>query len=68
VPLGGALEVASVGHPRQLGGGEGAERELTVGVSLRDPASGAIHPLTYRLRVVERARRWYVAAVEGAVA
>ncbi|MBS1861123.1 MAG: conjugal transfer protein [Actinobacteria bacterium] len=68
VPLGGALKMASVGHPRQLGGGEAAERELTVGVSLRYPASGAVYPLTYRLRVVERARRWYVAAVEGAVA
>jgi hypothetical protein len=68
VPLGGALEVASVGHAREIGGAEGAERELTVGVSLRDPASGAVYPLTYRLRVVERARRWYVAAVEGAVA
>ncbi|MBS1885659.1 MAG: conjugal transfer protein [Actinobacteria bacterium] len=68
VPLGGALDVASVGRSRQLGGGEGAVREITVGVSLRDPASGAVYPLTYRLRVAERARRWYVAAVEGAVA
>jgi hypothetical protein len=68
VPLGGALEVASVAHARQLGGGEGAEREIVVGVELRDPASGAIYPLTYRLQVAERARRWYVAAVEGAVA
>jgi hypothetical protein len=67
VPLGGALEVASVGHARQLGGGEGAEREISVGAELRDPASAAIYPLTYRLQVVERARRWYVSAVEGAV-
>lgn len=68
VPLGGELEVASVGHARQLGGGEGAVREVTVGVELRDPATGASYPLTYRLRVADRSRRWYVAAVEGAVA
>lgn len=68
VPLGGALEVASAGRAEQLGGGEGAGRDLIVGVRLRDPASGAVYPLDYRLAVVERARRWYVAAVEGAVA
>jgi hypothetical protein len=68
VPLGGALEVVAVGGARQLGGGEGGERELVVGVQLRDAATGGVYPLTYRLRAVERARRWYVAQVEGAVA
>jgi hypothetical protein len=68
VPLGGALEVVAVGDAKQLGAGEGGERELAVGVHLRDAATGAEYPLTYRLRTVERARRWYVAQVEGAVA
>jgi hypothetical protein len=69
VPLGGGLQVASVGDVRQLDGGEeGADRDLTVAVRLRDPDTGAVYPLTYRLRVIERAGRWYVARVEGAVA
>jgi hypothetical protein len=68
VPLGGGLEVVSVGEANQLGAEEGGDRELAVAVSLGDPESGAVYPLTYRLRVVERAGRWYVAGVEGAVA
>lgn len=67
VPLGGAVEVASTGSAQQLGEAEGTERELVVGVRLRDPATGAVYPLTYRLQAVERAGRWYVSAVEGAV-
>jgi hypothetical protein len=68
VPLGGGLDVASVGHASQLGGAEGLERDLAVTVRLGDPETGAVYPLTYRLRVVERSRRWYVAGVWGAVA
>jgi hypothetical protein len=68
VPLGGALEPVSIGQARQLGGSEGAERDITVAARLRDPDTGAMYPLSYRLRVVERAGRWYVAAVEGALA
>ncbi|MGH2936870.1 MAG: conjugal transfer protein [Solirubrobacterales bacterium] len=68
VPLGGGLEVVSIGHARQLGGGEGADRDLIVAVELSDPESGAEYPLAYRLRVIERAGRWYVSDIEGAVA
>jgi Conjugative transposon protein TcpC len=68
VPLGGALELVSVGHLDQLGDGEGPRRDLLVAARLRDPGSGATYPLAYRLRVERRADRWYVAAVEGAVA
>jgi hypothetical protein len=68
VPLGGVLEVVSVGEPSQLGAGEGVERDLTVPVRLADPGTDAVYPLTYRLRVSERSGRWYVAGVEGAVA
>jgi Conjugative transposon protein TcpC len=69
VPLGGGLEVVSVGEVRQLDGREeGPDRDLTVAVRLRDPDTEAIYPLAYRLRVVEQAGRWYVAGVEGAVA
>jgi hypothetical protein len=67
VPLGGGLEVASVGRASQLDGSEGPERDLAVAARLRDPDTGAVYPLTYRLRAVERSRRWYVAGVEGAV-
>jgi hypothetical protein len=68
VPLGGGLEVASVGHASQLGGSEGPERDLAVAARLSDPQTGAVYPLTYRLRAVERSQRWYVAGVEGAIA
>lgn len=68
VPLGGELGLVSVGHVRQLGEGEGPRRDLLVEVRVRDPIAGATYPLTYRLKVLRRAGRWYVAAVEGAVA
>jgi hypothetical protein len=68
VPLGGALELAGVGHARQLGESEGPDRVILVGARLREPDGGAVYSLSYRLRVVERAGRWYVATVEGAVA
>lgn len=67
VPLGGSVESVSVGHVEQLGDGEGPRRELLVGARLREPSGGGIYPASYRLRVVRRAGRWYVAAVEGAV-
>jgi hypothetical protein len=68
VPLGGGLEVASVGHASQLDGSEGPEHDLAVAARLRDPITGAVYPLTYRLRAVDRAGRWYIAGIEGAVA
>jgi hypothetical protein len=68
VPLGGGVELLSTGKVDQLGVGEGPRRELIAGVRVREPASGAVYPAAYRLRVVERSGRWYVAAVEGAVA
>lgn len=37
---------------------------VQVAVRVRDQASGATYPFSYRLRVVRR-ERWYVAAVEG---
>lgn len=67
VPTGGAVEPVSVGHIDQLGDGEGPRRELTVVARVREPASGAVYPADYRLRIEERAGRWYVAMVEGAV-
>jgi hypothetical protein len=68
VPLGGTLELVSVGHVDQLGDGEGPRRDLVTAARLRDPAGGATYPVSYRLRVVRRSGRWYVATVEGAVA
>lgn len=67
VPLGGGLELVTVGHARQLDDSEGPERDLLVAARLGDPAGGATYALSYRLRVIERAGRWYVAAVEGSV-
>ncbi len=68
VPLGGELELASVDDVEQLGGGEGAARDLLVAAQLKDPVGGGTYPVTYRLRVLRRSGRWYVAEVEGAVA
>jgi hypothetical protein len=33
---------------------------------VRDPASGAVYPLAYRLELEKRGR-WYVSGVEGAL-
>ena len=68
VPLGGGVELVSTGKVEQLGDGEGQRRELIATVRVREPASGATYPDSYRLSVLERSGRWYVAAVEGAVA
>ncbi|HEX4307198.1 MAG TPA: conjugal transfer protein [Solirubrobacterales bacterium] len=67
VPLGGALDVVSVGRAEQLGDGEGPRRELLVGTRLKEPSGGTVYPASYRLQVVRRSGRWYVATVEGAV-
>lgn len=67
VPLGGSVESVAVGHVEQLGDGEGPRRDLLVGARVREPSGGGIYPASYRLRVVRRADRWYVAGVEGAV-
>jgi Conjugative transposon protein TcpC len=68
VPLGGALEPLGSPTVVQVGEGEGPRREVIASQRVQEPGSGAVYPLAYRLRVVERAGRWYVAAVEGAVA
>jgi hypothetical protein len=68
VPLGGALEPLGSPTVVQVGEGEGPRREVVASQRVQEPASGAGYPLAYRLRVVERSGRWYVAAVEGAVA
>ena len=63
-PLGGALRLARVASVEQLGSGEGARREVLVGVRAIDPSNGAVYPLTYRLQV-KRGARWYVTALGG---
>jgi hypothetical protein len=68
VPLGGQIELVSIGKVEQLGAGEGAGRDLLVSARVREPVGGATYPLGYRLEVRRRAGRWYVSAVEGAVA
>ncbi len=68
VPLGGALEPLGSPTVSQLGEGEGPRREVIATQRVGEPESGAGWPLAYRLQVVERGGRWYVAAVEGAVA
>jgi Conjugative transposon protein TcpC len=68
VPLGGELRLLSVGDADQLGDGEGARRVLVVKARVEEPEGGAAYPLAYRLQVLRRGGRWYVAAVEGAVA
>jgi len=68
VPLAGQLKLLSTGRVDQLGDGEGPRRELIAAARVREPASGATYPAAYRLSVLRRSGRWYVAAVEGAVA
>lgn len=64
-PLGGALApIGTAGSVSQLGSGEGGSRTILVSGRFRDPASGAVYPLAYRLRVI-RHGRWYVRSVEG---
>jgi hypothetical protein len=68
VPLGGALEPLGSPTVLQLGEGEGPRREVIASQRVEEAESGTAWPLAYRLRVVERAGRWYVESVEGAVA
>lgn len=65
VPLAGSFELLGApGAVSQLGDGEGARRAVVVACRLRDPSSGAVYRLGYRLSVIKR-NRWYVESVEG---
>jgi hypothetical protein len=64
-PLGGAFEFISVTGVEQIGSGEGARREVLARITAKDPGSGAVYPLAYRLSV-RRGTRWYVTALAGA--
>lgn len=68
IPLGGQIDLVSIGSVKQLAGGEGPRRDLLVSTRVQEPVGGGTYPLVYRLEVLRRAGRWYVAAVEGAVA
>jgi hypothetical protein len=68
IPLGGQLELVSVGEVDQLSEGEGPRRDLLVSARVKEPVGGGTYPLAYRLAVLRHAGRWYVSAVEGAVA
>jgi hypothetical protein len=68
VPLAGQLELVSAGRVDQLGDGEGPRRRLIAAARVREPLTRATYPAEYRLSALERSGRWYVAAVEGAVA
>jgi hypothetical protein len=63
-PLAGSLELLGVSGVDQLGSGEGARRTVIASARVRDPASGAIYQLAYRLELVRR-DRWYLRGVEG---
>lgn len=65
-PLAGALELRGARLAGQLGSGEGSSRTVIASARVRDPASGAVYPLAYRLELVRRGR-WYVSGVEGAL-
>lgn len=64
-PLGGTFVLTSFTGVEQLGSGEGARREVLARIAAKDPGTGAVYPLAYRLSVV-RGARWYVTAVAGA--
>jgi hypothetical protein len=66
VPLAGALEpLGAAGSVAQLGDGKGPRRTVLASGRFRDPVSGAVYRLAYRLELVRRSR-WYVRSVEGA--
>lgn len=64
-PLGRSLEVLSLAPVAQLGDSEGQRRTVVAAGRFRDPVSGAVYRLAYRLEVARR-DRWYVRAVAGA--
>jgi hypothetical protein len=68
VPLGGQIELVSIGSVEQLDGGESPRRDLLVSAHVKEPVGGGTYTLAYRLEVLRRGGRWYVSAVEGAVA
>jgi hypothetical protein len=65
VPLGGQVGLVAITAVRQLGSGEGPQREVLVALRVSDTASGAVYPVAYRLDLVRRGR-WYVDSVAGA--
>jgi hypothetical protein len=67
-PLGGAIALAAIGKVTQLGSGEGPVRTVCAAARVSDPASGAVYPVAYRLKVEKAGGRWYVADVQGAPA
>lgn len=65
-PLEGSLEaLGAPGTVSQIGDGEGRRRTVVVSGRFRDPASGALYRLAYRLDLVKHSR-WYVRGVAGA--
>jgi len=65
-PLAGTLELRGARIAGQLGSDEGARRTVIASARVRDPASGAVYPLAYRLELAKRGR-WYVSGIEGAL-
>lgn len=62
-PMPGGLHVEQVGEFSRTQG-SGPARAVSVAVRVREPASGAVYALRYRLTLIER-DRWYVQAVAG---
>jgi hypothetical protein len=66
-PPGAGLELVAVTSVKQDGSGEGPRRTVIAAARARDTATGAILPVSYRLRVAAERGRWYVERVEGAL-
>jgi hypothetical protein len=66
VPPGNGLQPLGVPSVKQVGEGEGARRTVLATVRVRDPLSGEVFQLGYRLEV-SRHGHWYVDRVEGAL-
>jgi hypothetical protein len=66
VPPGNGLQPLGVPSVKQVGDGEGARRTVLATARVRDPLSGEVLQLGYRLEV-SRHGRWYVNRVEGAL-
>jgi Conjugative transposon protein TcpC len=65
-PPSGGLRLLGVQSVKQAGTAEGGRRSLIAAAEVRDPESGDVYALAYRLEVVRRGR-WYVERVDGAL-
>jgi hypothetical protein len=65
-PLGGGLELLAVSSVKEIGPDAGARPKVVASARVREPMTGRVYPIAYRLEVVRR-DHWYVQSIEGAL-